>query len=76
MKDIVDGIAGEFSSESHGSSDLWKGSIYVQGKAEDEFVPLEHLYKKQENLNKISDLQAQGYVVSSLTYLELSQNDE
>lgn len=76
MKDIVDGIAGEFSAESHGSSDLWKGSIYVQGSAEDEFVPLDHLFKKQENLNKISDLQSHGYVVSSLSYLELSQFDE
>ncbi|MAZ47709.1 MAG: hypothetical protein CME65_04055 [Halobacteriovoraceae bacterium] len=76
MKDIVDGIAGEFSSESHGSSDLWKGSLYVQGKAEDEFVPIEHLFKKHENLNKISDLQAHGYVVSSLTYLELNTFDK
>ncbi len=75
MKDIVDGIADEFSCGSHGSSDLWKNTVYVRGNSDEEFVPFDYLSKK-ENIEKVSDLQKKGYVVSSLTYLELTSFDD
>lgn len=76
MKNLLDQAASEFASQSHGSSDLWSDSVYIIGKDESEFVPLSYIQKKFSEITSIRDLQNEGYVVSSLTFLELKNFDE
>lgn len=76
MKKLVDQVASEFASQNHGSSDLWSDNIYIIGKDENEYLPFSHLEKKIENVSKLRDLQNEGYVVSSLTFLELKNFDD
>ena len=71
MKNKIDELAKEFSSKTQGSSDHWKDKIYVIGEKEEEFIPFDLVEKKIEEVKSIQDLQAEGYAVSSLTYLEL-----
>lgn len=71
MKELIDELSKEFSSESHGSSDLWKDTVYVRGNNDETFIPFTALKKKKSEISKVTDLQAKGYVLSSLTYLEL-----
>lgn len=70
MKDLVNEIAKEFSSQSHGSSDYHKESVFVQGETEDQFVPLIYLLKKNNQIKDVKNLQSSGYVYSSCDYLD------
>lgn len=76
MKDKIDGMAEEFSAKNQGNSDCWKENIFVVGESEEKFTPYSVVSKKIEAVNSITDLQAQGYAVSSLTYLEMEQFDD
>lgn len=71
MENLINEAAREFSSQSHGSSDLWKEEFFVRGANDKEFIPLSQIIKKIENVKSVEDLQAKGYVSSSLTFLEL-----
>ncbi len=71
MKNLIDGLCSEFSSETHGSSDYWKESLFVRGIDDDTFMPFSVLSKKNKDIGSVSQLQAEGYVLSSLDYLEL-----
>ncbi len=74
MKDSIIDFAKDFSSQSQGSSDYWKDLFFVRGEADDVFLPLSYLQKKEGEYS-VAELQAQGYVVSSLTYLDLRTFD-
>ena len=76
MKDLINEIANDFSSQSQGSSDYWKGTYFVRGEDDNKFVPLEFLKKKDEKITDVPYLQANGYVVSSLSYLDLRSFDD
>lgn len=76
MKNSIDEMAQEYTSASHGNSDSWKSTVFVRGSGDDSFVPFDYLVKKNDSLQQVSDLQKLGYVVSSLTYLELDGFDE
>lgn len=72
MKNLIEGVAKEFSEQSHGSSDYWKDTTFVRGSSDDEFVPLSYLLKKYpEKVDSLENLQSEGYVYSSLDFLEL-----
>lgn len=72
MKNLIEEVAGVFSAESHGSSDYWKDTMFVRGDSDNEFVPLSYLQKKHpERVESIGQLQSEGYVYSSLDFLEL-----
>ena len=71
MKNLVYEITDEFSSGTHGSSDYWKDNFFVRGKDDESFVPLSYLKKKNESIKQVTDLQSDGFVISSLTYLDL-----
>ena len=75
MENLIKETAKEFTSGSHGNSDFWKEEIFVRGENDNEFAPLTYIQKKNENIKTIGDLQAEGYVYSSLDFLEL-QNFE
>lgn len=75
MENLIKETAKEFTSGSHGNSDFWKEEIFVRGENDNEFAPLAYIQKKNENIKTIGDLQAEGYVYSSLDFLEL-QNFE
>lgn len=71
MKNLINDTAKQFSAQSHGSSDYWKDEIYILGKNEKEFLPLSYLVKNNPDIKNVKSLQAIGYAVSSLSYLEL-----
>jgi hypothetical protein len=75
LENLIKETAKEFTSGSHGNSDFWKEEIFVRGENDNEFAPLAYIQKKNENIKTIGDLQAEGYVYSSLDFLEL-QNFE
>ncbi len=76
MKNFVCEAANEFSSQPQGSSDYWKDTIYVRGENDNIFVPFSYLKKKDESIKSVTELQAQGYAYSSLSYLDLKSFDE
>ena len=76
MKNRIDEIISDFCSESHGSSDYWKDNFYVRGKDDNEFIPFRAVVKKDDSINEIAQLQKEGYVMSSLNYLELKSFDD
>lgn len=76
MKNLVDDLAKEFSAQANGSSDYWKDSLFVRGEDDSTFAPLRYLSKKNQDINSIEDLQKKGYVLSSLTYLDLRSFDD
>ncbi len=76
MKDKIDGIARDFSSKSQGNSDCWKETVFVVGENDEEFIPYATISKKIDTIKSTTDLQAVGYAVSSLTYLEMDHFDE
>lgn len=76
MKTKIDELAKEFSSKTQGSSDFWKDDIYVIGANESEFIPYSFVAKKVDGVKDVASLQANGYAVSSLTYLELEDFDD
>lgn len=73
MKNLIEEMTKEFSSQSHGSSDYWKDTIFVRGENDDSFVPMSYVQKKKPNNKEVTltSLQADGYVYSSLDFLEL-----
>ncbi len=76
MKILVDDVVKDFNSQSHGSSDLWKETVFVRGESDEVFVPFEFLNKKSEDFKTVVDLQKAGYVKSSLTFLDLPGFDK
>lgn len=75
MKDSIDDMAREFSSQANGSSDYWKDTVFVRGEDDTIFLPMSYLQKKHDKVSSMRNLQQEGYVVSSLTYLDLSSFD-
>ena len=75
MKNLLDEIAKDFSSQSHGSSDYGKDEVYVRGDGDEFFVPHSYLQKKHAGNSDLEKLQSEGYVLSSLDFLELDQFD-
>lgn len=72
MKNLIEEVAKEFSAQSHGSSDYWKDTMFVRGEKDDQFVPLSYLQKKHpDRVKSLEQLQGEGYVYSSLDFLEL-----
>ena len=76
MKELIDQVAEDFSSSSHGSTEYWKDEIFVRGKTDEEFVPLTYLLKKHSEIKNIHELQENGFVFSSLEYLEIPSFDK
>ena len=76
MKNFIDELAGEFSSQAQGSSDYWKDTIYIRGEDDTVFVPYSYVQKRHQEADDVKKLQSKGYVLSSLDYLELKQFDE
>lgn len=70
MKDLVFETTKEFSSQSRGSSNYHEEKIFVMGETNKDYVPLNYLLKKQEGIKSIRDLQSNGFVLSSFTFLE------
>lgn len=71
MKNLISGLGEEFSSQSQGSSDYWKDTAYVRGDDDTKFIPFSYIQKKENEVNSLGDLQSEGYVISSLDFLEL-----
>ena len=71
MKELIDGLAEEFSSQSHGSSDYWKETQFIRGENDTKFLPLNYALKKSDQIKNIAELQSSGYVISSLDFLGL-----
>ncbi|MDP7319650.1 MAG: hypothetical protein QF441_03535 [Bacteriovoracaceae bacterium] len=76
MKNFISELADEFSSQTHGSSDFWKDHYFIRGEKDDVFLPLSFLQKKDPKIKDTAYLQANGYVISSLTYLDLRSFDK
>lgn len=76
MENIVNEIAKEFSSQSHGSTDFYKEEIFIKGETDEEFVPLGFLLKNKPDIKSVEELQSQGYVFSSCDYLDLPSFDK
>ena len=76
MKNSVNEVAKEFSSGPHGSTDLFNEKIFVQGSGANEFVPFSYLLKKLPETQSIQYLQSQGFVLSSLDFLEPAGFDQ
>jgi hypothetical protein len=76
VENLVYEVAKEFSSTSHGSTDLFNDQFFVRGESDEEFVPLEYLLKKSDKIKSIDDLKSQGFVSSSLDYLDLPHFNE
>jgi hypothetical protein len=74
VKELIIEQAKEFSLQSHGSSDYWKDMIYVRGETDHEYVPFSFLTKKfPERVKILANLQEEGFVYSSLDFLELKE---
>ena len=71
LKNFINEKAREFSASSHGSSDFWKDEVFIRGENDDEFLPFTYAQKQNEKIKTNEDLQAEGYVYSSLDFLEL-----
>lgn len=76
MKNFINDAAKKFSSESHGSSDFWKEEVFVRGENDEVFIPLSAVTKLNEEIKTVEDLQAEGYVYSSLDFLNLKGFDD
>ncbi len=75
MKNLIEEAVKEFCTSSHGSTDYWKEEVYVRGVDDDSFIPLANLIKKHEEVKSIGNLQTEGYVYSSLAFLEMKSFD-
>jgi len=71
VKNLINEAAKDFGSQSHGSSDNWQEEIYVRGDNDDTFIPFNYLLKQMPQVESIGHLQTEGYVYSSLNFLEL-----
>jgi hypothetical protein len=75
LKNFINSSAKDFSSQAQGSSDFWKDEVFIRGENDNEFLPLSYAMKNNENIKTNEDLQAEGYVYSSLDFLELKGFD-
>ena len=76
MKEKIFGVVDEFSSSTHGSSNYGEDSVFVMGEDSSRYVPVSYLLKKVDFIKSVKDLQASGFVFSSLSYLESIDFDE
>ncbi len=60
----------KFSKETHGATDLYKESVFIVGKKENEFGPIHYILKKVDELANIEDLMKMGFVYNSFELLE------
>ncbi|MEC7183494.1 MAG: hypothetical protein VXW15_12320 [Bdellovibrionota bacterium] len=65
ISDVNDQVK-EFSSKSHGSSELYREKVFVKG--ENGYIPLKALIKKIEPLESEKDLQKIGFVFESYEF--------
>jgi hypothetical protein len=75
VKEKVNEVAKEFSSQTHGSSDFDKAEVFIKGENDEEFVPLNYLLKKYPDIEGVEKLQSDNYVYSSCDYLDLPSFD-
>ena len=76
MKDAIFAIAKEFSGISHGSSSYDSEVLFVMGEHESEFVPLSYIIKKMITITTMRDLQINGFMFSSASFLDLESFNE
>jgi len=76
VENLVNEVAKEFSSTSHGSTDLFNDHFFIRGETDREFVPFNYLLKKTNEIKSVDDLKALGFVSSSLDYLDLDHFDD
>lgn len=72
VKKQVFNHARQFSSEPHGTTNYGEDSIYIMGEKNGHYVPLSYLIKHCDLVSDVSDLQREGFLFSSLHYLETS----
>lgn len=72
MKEKVFEISRIFSSEPHGSSDFGDDTLYVMGEKLGHYVPFTYLKKHLPEVKEQKQLQQEGFLFSSLDYLEQS----
>lgn len=70
VKEQLNNLAKQFSLEPHGSSNWGEELIYVMGEKNGHYIPFKYLCKHMPQVQDVSDLQKQGYLFSSLEYLE------
>jgi hypothetical protein len=75
LKNFINTSAKEFQTQAHGSSDFWKDEVFIRGENDNEFLPISFAKKHNEKIKTNEDLQAEGYVFSSLDFLELKGFD-
>lgn len=76
FKQKVYDLAREFSSQTHGSTDYDKDTVYVMGENDHTFVPWAFLQKQLPELSTLGRLKAEGFVYSSYDFLELQSFDD
>lgn len=75
LKEKLYEIIAKFSGSTHGSSDYDKDQIFIKGERDDEFVPFSYVTKEDPSITKISQLKSEGFVFSSIDFLELATFD-
>jgi hypothetical protein len=65
----INKVVEEFSSTTHGSSDLSSESVFVMGANHETYAPLALVSKEISDIENVRALQTLGYVHSSLDYL-------
>lgn len=70
VKDTIFDLVRKFSGETHGSSNLADENIFVMGGKSGEYMPLSYAKKHLKNIKTEADLQKEGFLFSSLDYLE------
>jgi hypothetical protein len=70
LKNKIFELASEFTSTSHGSTDYDKDTIYVMGKEESTFVPLNYLAKADPEYGSEYNLKKFGFTFSSADFVE------
>lgn len=76
FREKVNGLAHEFTAQTHGTTDYDKDTVYVMGANDHEFVPWLYLQKTVPGMDSLALLKAEGYVYSSYDFLELTTFDE
>jgi hypothetical protein len=75
VKNKINAVVEEFSSATHGSSDLADEQVFVMGAKDDKYAPLSLVLKKHPELESLKKLQKEGYAHSSLDYLDVKNFD-
>ena len=76
LKEKVFELAQKFSGSTHGSSDYDKDIVYVRGRHDNEYVPLNFLQKEISDIDHINKLKSEGFVFSSYDFLEINEFDQ